>query len=151
MPATNARQSVSVEPRTAAEVTPHARGRFYLDALRTLCKSLLMLVSSILLLAAYSVPEDQGPAQPSKQVGRQKAEFVFDRHCIKTINPREGFELHVPLNGAGEPVDAESFSTGTLDFKVKTNCATVQVRPPTVRKHTSIDVMRKETCSDFGR
>jgi hypothetical protein len=53
--------------------------------------------------------------------------------------------------GEAEPVEAENYRAGALDFKVKDHGGTVRVRPLSVRKPTSIALMRKETCSDSGR
>jgi hypothetical protein len=66
------------------------------------------------------------------------------------VKPSPDFQLHVPLNKNGDPVDALIYSTGKLNFKVKAlDCAKVSVRPETAAKGAKEG--EQKACCDFGQ
>jgi hypothetical protein len=104
-----------------------------------------------LALSACFMPESHVRARGLKPSTTQKAEFVFERSCMEAIEPREGFELHVPLDDKGVPVDDETYSTGVLDFKIKDpHCGIIHVGHPAIRKDKDFS-SSKQPCCDSGR
>jgi hypothetical protein len=86
-----------------------------------------------------------------KPAAEKSSELVFDRNCLEAVQPSHDFELHVPLDKNGEPVDALIYNTGKLDFKVKSpSCAKVVVQPKPAAKGTTAGE-GKNTCCGSGR
>jgi hypothetical protein len=76
---------------------------------------------------------------------------LFDRNRLEAVPPSHGFELHVPLDENGEPLDALIYNTGKRDFKVKSpGCAKVAVRSETPAK-TITPGGGKNACCDSGQ
>jgi hypothetical protein len=107
------------------------------------------------LVLALTLGAKPALAQNSEREARSatspRPELVFDRDCVEVVKPSPDFQLHVPLNKKGDPVDALIYSTGKLDFKVKAlGCAKVKVRPETAAK-TAKEGGGKKPCCDFGQ
>ena len=113
--------------------------------------ALLLLVIPVLALA-LTLSAKPALAQNSERAVRSAngPELVFDRDCVEVVKPSPDFQLHVPLNKNGDPVDALIYSTGKLNFKVKAlDCAKVAVRPETAAKGAKEG--EKKACCDFGQ
>jgi hypothetical protein len=108
--------------------------------------SILIVLASF--LHGYLGVEAQILNHGSKPMTGQRAELVFDRRCVEAIDASTGFELHVPLDDKGEPVEKEIYSTGGLNFKIKDpKCGIVQVGPATTRKETTVDSGKRLSCN----
>jgi hypothetical protein len=108
--------------------------------------SIFIVLASV--LHGSSALEAQILNHGSKPMTGQRAELVFDRRCMEAIDPLTGFELHVPLDDKGEPVEKEIYSTGGLNFKIKDpECGIVQVGPATTRKDTAVDSRERLSCN----
>jgi len=94
--------------------------------------------------------EAQDPARASSPTARQKPELVVDRYCVEVIKPRSDFQLHVPLDKKGDPIDTLAYSTGKLDVKFKAHdCCRVNVGPAETPQGAD-ESQRKKPCCDSG-
>jgi hypothetical protein len=109
--------------------------------------SVLCLAGGVL---SGGLAEAQTKVGEAHRAAQQKPELLFDRDCVESINPRGDFQLHVPLDDKGKPVDDLIYSTGKLLFKVKDpSCGRVHVGRPGTAKDASED-SRKRPCCDSG-
>ena len=112
----------------------------------------LLLLAIPVLVLALTLGAKPALAQNSERAVRSAKgpELVFDRDCVEVVKPSPDFQLHVPLNKNGDPVDALIYSTGKLNFKVKAlDCAKVSVRPETAAKGAKEG--EQKACCDFGQ
>jgi hypothetical protein len=88
-----------------------------------------------LVLGVRPVQAQALAAPAAKAATAKRPELVFDRDCLEAVKPGHDFQLHVPVDKNGNPVDALIYSTGKLDFRVKApDCAKVDARPSIPRK-----------------
>jgi hypothetical protein len=94
--------------------------------------------------------EAQDPARASSPTARQKPELVVNRDCVEVIKPRSDFQLHVPLDKKGDPINALAYSTGKLDVKFRAHdCGRVNVGPAATPWGAD-ESQRKKPCCDSG-
>jgi hypothetical protein len=103
---------------------------------------------SVLFLAggflSAGLAEAQTTVRESGPAAQQKPELLFDRDCVESINPRHDFQLLVPLDDKGKPVDDLIYSTGKLDFTIKApSCARVHVGRTVTAKDANQDSRKR--------
>ena|SRR5215469_3714467 len=124
----------------------------HLRASRWQWVALLVLAIPALVLA-LRLGAKPAIAQNSERAvqSAKRPELVFDRGCVEGVKPSPDFQLHVPLDKNGDPIDALIYSTGKLDFKVKAlDCGKVAVRPETAAKSAK-EAGEKKACCDFAQ
>jgi hypothetical protein len=112
------------------------------------CAPVLVVCVLCLNIIFFTNPAyTQHSADEATPTTAKKPELVFDSDCVEVVKPGHDFQLHVPIDKNGEPLDALIYTTGKLDVKVKApGCAKVEVRADTAAKSTGEDGKKMACC-----